>query len=100
MAEQEQTVIWTVTAYKDLQNIVEFISEDSTYYALSFYEDIMNKARTLIDFPHRGRIVPEMDDPNLREVFVHRYRLIYQIQNGSVIIKTIIHGARNILNDS
>ncbi|MFB5676497.1 type II toxin-antitoxin system RelE/ParE family toxin [Paenibacillus terreus] len=47
----------------------------------------------------RGIIVPEMDDPNLREVFIHRYRLIYQIHNKSVIIKTIVHGAREISND-
>lgn len=97
MAEQEQSIIWTLTAYKDLQNIVEYITQDSAYYGLAFYEDIMNKAKTLIDFPQRGRIVPEMDDPNLREVFVHRYRLIYQIHNGNVIIKTIVHGARDNL---
>jgi toxin ParE1/3/4 len=91
-------IIWTVTAYKDLQNIVEFISEDSPYYALSFYEDVMDKTQTLIEFPHRGRVVPELDDTNMRELFIHRYRLIYQIYNNSVIIATIIHGARDFKN--
>jgi toxin ParE1/3/4 len=75
----EQTIIWTITAYKDLQNIVEYISQDSMYYALAFYDDVMDKAQTLNDFPHRGRVVPEMDDPEMREIFIHRYRLIYQI---------------------
>jgi toxin ParE1/3/4 len=93
-----QKIIWTVTAYKDLQNIVEFISEDSPYYAMSFYEDEMDKAQTLIEFPHRGRVVPEMDDPSMRELFVHRYRLIYQNINESEIITTIIHGARDFNN--
>ncbi|QJD83275.1 type II toxin-antitoxin system RelE/ParE family toxin [Cohnella herbarum] len=69
----EQTIIWTVTAYKDLQNIVEYISQDSMYYALAFYDDVMDKAQTLNDFPHRGRVVPEMDDPEVREIFIHRY---------------------------
>jgi toxin ParE1/3/4 len=95
----EQTIIWTVTAYKDLQNIVEYISQDSMYYALAFYDDVMDKAQTLNDFPHRGRVVPEMDDPEMREIFIHRYRLIYQIHNDRIIIKTIIHGARNYLNE-
>lgn len=85
-------VWWNGEAYSKLYVIVEFISKDSKYYGLAVYNDIMNKAQTLIDFPHRGRIVPEMDDPELREVFVHRYRMIYQIQN--VIIKTVVHGAR------
>ncbi len=43
----EQTIIWTVTAYKDLQNIVEYISKDSMYYALAFYDDVMEKTQTL-----------------------------------------------------
>ncbi|WP_370872506.1 type II toxin-antitoxin system RelE/ParE family toxin [Paenibacillus zeirhizosphaerae] len=59
----------------------------------------MNKAQSLIDFPQRGRIVREMDDSNLREVFIHRYGLIYQIHNKSVITKTIVHRAREISND-
>lgn len=88
----EQTIIWTATAYRDLQNIVDFIAEDSMYYALAFYENVMEKAKKLTEFPHRGCIVPEMDDPGVREVFIHRYRLIYQILNDRVII----HGGRNL----
>ncbi|WP_199621642.1 type II toxin-antitoxin system RelE/ParE family toxin [Paenibacillus alkalitolerans] len=88
-------VIWTISAFKDLQNIVAYISEDSPYYAMSFYEDVMDKAKTLMNFPHRGRIVPELDDPNMRELFVHRYRIIYRVSNDNVIITTIIHGARD-----
>lgn len=80
----EQTIIWTTTAYRDLHNIVEFIAEDSMYYALAFYEDVMEKAKTLTEFPHRGRIVPEMDDPEVREVFIHRYRLILSLYLGAL----------------
>lgn len=36
-----QKVIRTVSAYHDLQNIVDFISEDSMYYAMAFYNDVM-----------------------------------------------------------
>lgn len=86
-------IIWTVSAYKDLQHIVDYISEDSPYYALTFYEDVMDKARSLTEFPHRGRIVPELDDSDMRELFIHRYRLIYRISNDNIIITTIIHGA-------
>jgi toxin ParE1/3/4 len=96
MAKQ---VIWTITAFKDLQNIVDFISNDSLYYALTFYDEVMEKANTLHEFPHRGRIVPEMDNPNVRELFVHRYRMIYHILEESIIINTIVHGARDYKND-
>lgn len=95
----EQTVIWTVTAYKDLQNIVEYISQDSIYYAMAFYDDVMDTAQTLNEFPQRGRVVPEMDDPEMREIFIHKHRLIYRIQKDRIIIQTIIHGARNYMNE-
>ena len=93
-----QKVIWTMRAYKDLQKIVEYIAEDSPYYGLVFYEDVMDKAQTLEKFPHRGRVVPEMGDPDMRELFIHRYRLIYKITRESVIITTLIHGARDFKN--
>ncbi|MNI09709.1 Toxin RelE4 [compost metagenome] len=94
-----QTIIWTVLAYKDLQNIVEYISQDSMYYAMAFYDDVVDTAQTLNEFPQRGRVVPEMDDPEMREIFIHRYRLIYQIQKDRIIIQTIIHGARNFMKE-
>ncbi|MNW40968.1 Plasmid stabilization system protein ParE [Fontibacillus panacisegetis] len=95
----EQTIIWTVSAYKDIQNIVEYISQDSMYYAMAFYDDVMDTAQTLNEFPQRGRVVPEMDDPEMREIFIHRYRLIYRIQKDRIIIQTIIHGARNFMKE-
>ncbi|ANE45711.1 hypothetical protein SY83_04680 [Paenibacillus swuensis] len=52
----------------------------SMYYALSFYEDVMDKVHKLNDFPHKGRIVPEMDDANVREIFVHRIELSMKFQ--------------------
>lgn len=89
-----QEVIWTGSAYKDLQNIVEFIAIDSEYYAMSFYEDVMDKAQTLNIFPHRGRVVPELNDQNMREIFIHSYRLIYKTFEDKIYIATIIHSAK------
>jgi plasmid stabilization system protein ParE len=77
----------------DLQNVYKFIAEDSPYYAMTFFEDVMDKAHTLMYFPHRGRIVPELDNPNVREIFLHKYRLIYRVQDWGVEIVTLIHGA-------
>jgi plasmid stabilization system protein ParE len=91
----DKEVIWTVSAFKDLQSIYNFIAEDSPYYAMTLYEDVMDKAQTLKHFPHRGRVVPELDDPNMWEFFLHRYRLIYQIRDNNVIITTIMHGSRD-----
>ncbi|HEY7883643.1 MAG TPA: type II toxin-antitoxin system RelE/ParE family toxin [Cellvibrionaceae bacterium] len=44
--------------------------------------------------PLRGRIVPEIDKPQVRECFVYSYRVIYEVGDGVVEILTVIHGRR------
>ena len=43
----------------------------------------------------RGRIVPELNEPSIREVFVHRYRLLYEVGSEEVRVLAILHGARD-----
>lgn len=38
--------------------------------------------------------MPEFDDENLRERFVHSYRIIYRIEHRTVTIAAVIHGKR------
>lgn len=60
---------------------------------------IFTRAGQLPDQPGQGRRVPEYDgDRDLREVFVHRWRVIYLASETSVQIVAIIHGARLIRN--
>jgi plasmid stabilization system protein ParE len=47
-------------------------------------------------FAERGRVVPESNDPNIREVFVFRYRLMYEIHDERVIIVAFLHAARDV----
>jgi len=49
----------------------------------------------LTSLAERGRIVPEIDDPSIREIFVHSYRLIYEVRIDQVTILAILHGARD-----
>jgi toxin ParE1/3/4 len=90
-----ESVVWTETASNDLERAVEYINQDSPGYALSFLYDAMERAKTLSLFPNRGRIVPEINDPDVREIFLHRYRMIYKIEEEQVVILSFIHGAMN-----
>ncbi len=53
-------------------------------------------ARSLRQFANRGRVVPEENDPDIRELFVRSYRLIYRVRPGEVQIINFIHGARDL----
>ena len=72
-------VIWTLTARDDLRAIYEYIALDSKFYAKNTVRNIVERAAKLFDSPQIGRIVPELETNEIREVFIYSYRIIYQI---------------------
>lgn len=91
-----RTVRWTESAWSDLEQIREYVARDSEHYAACLVREIRDAARSLAILSERGRKVPELHIRNLRELFIKRYRLIYQVAPGSVYIVGIIHGARDL----
>ena len=45
-------------------------------------------------WPNMGRKVPEENDPTIREIPHHSYRIIYQRSETHVNILAVIHGKR------
>ena len=89
-------VKWTITAKLDLKSIHDYIVRDSKYYAKKVSQDIIEKTEILNNFPEIGRIVPEIDDNNIRELLIYSYRLVYEVLPSSdILILTLIHGRRN-----
>jgi plasmid stabilization system protein ParE len=88
-------VKWTAPAKLDLKDIYDYIAKDSKYYAQKVSEDIVAKSENLKHFPKIGRIVPEIDDPNIRELLVYSYRLIYEALPNGVQVLALIHSRRN-----
>lgn len=78
-----------------MRKIHDYIAEDSKYYALKVSQEFVEKSERLEDFPKIGRIVPEIGDPNIRELIFYSYRLIYEITSNEIEILTIIHCKQN-----
>jgi toxin ParE1/3/4 len=91
-----QRVIWTETAWIDLENIADYIARDSPYYAASFVREIRDRARSLGRMAKRGHVVPEVGDKQIRELIVRSYRLIYRVEKSRVAVLAIVHGARDL----
>jgi toxin ParE1/3/4 len=88
-------VKWSRPARIDLKQIHDYIAKDSRYYAKKVVQTIIEKTEELIDFPKIGRIVPEIDDPNIRELFVYSYRLLDEITPDGIEILAVIHDRRD-----
>ena len=89
-------VKWAEAAWSDLEEAADYIARDSAYYAAAFVREVQEAARSLNHFAERGRVVPELNDPIIREIFVRSYRLIYLVKEGAVFIIGFIHGARDL----
>jgi len=88
-------VKWTIAAKLDLKSIHDYIKRDSKYYAQKVSQDIIEKTEILNNFPEIGRIVPEINDNNIRDLLIYSYRLIYEVFPTDILILTLIHGRRN-----
>ena len=89
-------IIWSEQARDDLQSIVLFIAQDNPPAAESFGCLLMSKVDVLAQFPQIGRVVPEENDENIREIIFRPYRMVYQVieKQQVVAIARVWHGAR------
>ena len=56
---------WSPIAENDLNEIIDYIAQDSLEYALTFYEEIREKLENLKNFPKMGRVVPELENSKI-----------------------------------
>ena len=87
-------VRWTPQAADDLEAITDFIAADSPNYASLFAIDVLTSVERLRTFPRLGRVVPELHNPDVREIILGNYRIAYRIRGDIVEILTVWHGAR------
>ena len=98
MAGRSRRVVWTEAARIGLHSALEYISEDSPDAAGHFLGVVLDTAQSLSFLSERGRIVPELQRPDIREIFVYSYRILYQVTQPEVHIVAFLHGARDFGN--
>ncbi len=87
-------LIWTDPSIEDLRAVRAYIGRDSDYYAADFVEQVVLSVERLLRFPKLGRVVPEAQDENIREL-VHQ-NCIYRIAGERMEILTIVRGSRDL----
>jgi len=87
-------LIWTRRAIEDVRSIRQFIEQNSPHYAQLVSERLIASVERLPAFPQSGRVVPEIDDPTVREIIQGSYRIVYRLIHSEIHILTIHHAAR------
>ena len=83
-------VRWTLQAADDLDAIADFIAQDSPHYASLFVLNVLKVVERLNQFREMGRIVPETNSPDIREIILGNYRLKFDTPE----LLTIYHCSR------
>ena len=88
---------WSFQAKNDLKTIAEYIKLDSIRYAKLKVIKIKTRTHILKSHPQAGRVVPEIESEEIRELIEGNYRIIYKVvSNSKVDILTIHHSARDL----
>lgn len=90
-------LIWTDQAINDLGDIGDYIAENSEKFAKLTVKKLFERPDVLKNFPKAGRVVPEKNDENIRELIEGNYRIIYEVVSTDQInILTVYHSARDL----
>jgi addiction module RelE/StbE family toxin len=89
-------LVWTEHALRDLERIENYIAEDSPAAAARWVRKLIATAATVVSSPSAGRIVPEKSRPDVRELLLRSYRIVYRIRDRRIDILTVFEGHKQL----
>ncbi len=85
-------IIWSPLAVDRASEIAEYISQDNLSASAKWVENLFEKVQLLKSSPMSGRMVPEIQRKDIRELIYGNYRIIYRLETKTVAILTVRHG--------
>ena len=84
-------------AEQDFAEIIDFISRDNPSAAYKVADTIETSLRNVTDNPLLGRQPrePELASAGFRYLIVDNYLIFYTIEESTIFVHRIIHGARD-----
>ena len=93
MDPAKRPVVWAQSAIDSLDSSASFVAQENPMAASELIDQVLAKAQKLSTLFDRGRRVPELRDPNVRELIIGRYRLMYEVHADAVTIVVFVPGA-------
>ena len=76
----DYTVVLSPKAVRDLETIVRYIALNNSEAASKIGQNLLNKTRELRQFPFKGQQVPEFSSPDIRQIILKPYRIVYRVE--------------------
>ncbi|MFP4444908.1 MAG: type II toxin-antitoxin system RelE/ParE family toxin [Desulfosudaceae bacterium] len=85
-------IVWSPLSVERASEIVDYISQDKPLAAENWINTVFTKVDQFKANPEMGRIVPEINERQFRELIYGNHRIIYHIGTKQISILTIRHG--------
>ncbi len=85
-------IIWSPLAVDRVSEIAAYIAQDKPSAAEQWVKTVFAKVEHLKSSPEIGRIVPEIENNQFRELIYGNYRIIYRIEPKQISVLTVRHG--------
>lgn len=96
MGPRRRRVAWTDSAVLSLDSNISFVAQESRDNALRLLERVLAAADSLGILAERGSVVPEYDDPEVRQLLVDPFRLLYRVGEADVFILGVLHQRQDL----
>ncbi|MCF8370081.1 MAG: type II toxin-antitoxin system RelE/ParE family toxin [Bacteroidales bacterium] len=93
-------IIWTQRALSDLENILEYIAKDSVKYSILTIEKLISTTNFLQSNQRIGRIVPELNREDIRELISGNYKIIYRTSSEEMVHILTVHHSSILLKNN
>jgi addiction module RelE/StbE family toxin len=85
-------IVWSPLAVDRASEIADYISRDKPSAAEKWIDTLFSKVEMLKASPEMGRVVPETNNHQIREIIYGNFRIIYHIDRKQISILTVRHG--------
>ncbi|HEV7395838.1 MAG TPA: type II toxin-antitoxin system RelE/ParE family toxin [Pyrinomonadaceae bacterium] len=90
-------VLWSDGAVAQLEAIHDYVAQTSPEYARRIVDKLTRRSIQIAAFPFSGRMLPEFEINDARELIEGSYRIIYLVKVDRIEVLAVMHGARDRL---
>ena len=92
---QKRTITFAASAVKDMEAIRTWYADQQVpTVGEKLLREVISQVERLADFPESGRIVPEFEIVNLREIIFSPFRIVYRLDKSRVRIVRVWRSER------
>ena len=91
-------IVWSPLALEQVRHLAHEIAAERPAVATRWVRTIFARVQQLREYPESGRIAPDLERAEVRQLPYPPYRIIYRVERSRILILTVRHGREEDLD--